>query len=150
MEKEAVLPQTGNPAQIETASQPQDAGAATGKTGVGKAAGVGDVVSALTSAGTSAEREISVSTVARMMGLATVADLKLIGSKVDLVLGRVNAIAARMEKVLSVLNQAPTGSDLERIDLQIGGLKAMIRESLLVGSGGIRDGAEKEDVTPED
>ena len=96
-------------------------------------------------AGQQSQPEISAATIARMMGLATATDLKLLGSKLDLVLGRVNAVAARMEKVLSAVNQMPTGSDLERIDVQLGSLKTILREAL--GSAAPRT-REKEEAKP--
>ena len=77
--------------------------------------------------------EISAATIARMMGLATATDMKLLISKIDLVLGRVNAMTARMEKVAAAIGQVPTGSDLERIDVQIGSLRTIIKESMGTG-----------------
>lgn len=72
--------------------------------------------------------EISAATIARMMGLVTATDLKLVNSKLDLMLGKLSALSTRVDKVVATLGQTPTGSDLERIDVQIGSLKSMIRE----------------------
>lgn len=73
---------------------------------------------------------VSAKTIAQLMGLATVTDLRLIGAKVDLMLAKVNAMQVRLEKTTTVLSTVPTGTDLERIDVQIGALRSLIRELL--------------------
>lgn len=82
------------------------------------------------------QREVSASTIGRMMGLATALDLKLLEGKLDLLASRVNNLTIRMEKVLSMLGQTPTGSDMERIDVQIGSLKTLMKELLVPGYQG--------------
>lgn len=82
------------------------------------------------SAGGEPRGMISAATVAQLMGLATVTDLKLVSSKVDLMMAKVSGMTVRLEKVLTIMNAAPTGSDLERIDVQIGALRGLIREVL--------------------
>ncbi|RIL11257.1 MAG: hypothetical protein DCC75_02675 [Proteobacteria bacterium] len=74
--------------------------------------------------------EMSAATIARLMGVATQSDLRLLEGKVDMILGRMSALYTRMEKAITALSQIPTGSDLERIDVQIGSLKNLIREVL--------------------
>lgn len=74
--------------------------------------------------------DISAATLGRMMGLATSGELKLLEGKIDLLSSKVNALTVRMEKVMSVISNAPSGADLERIDVQIGHLRTMIRETL--------------------
>ncbi len=74
--------------------------------------------------------EVSAATIARMMGLATTTELSLLEGKLDLVSTRVNGLTVRMEKVLNVLSKVPTGTDMDRIDINIGSLKTMIRETL--------------------
>lgn len=78
-------------------------------------------------------REVSALTIGRMMGLATKADLDLFGKKLDVMAGRVNNMTVRMEKVLAAVANAPTGSDLERIDVQIGALRSMIKDLMISG-----------------
>jgi hypothetical protein len=73
-----------------------------------------------------------------MMGLATASELKLMEGKLDLLSTRVNNMTVRMEKIIGILGGAPTGSDLERIDMQIGSLRSMLREAFqLKDSGGV-------------
>lgn len=77
-----------------------------------------------------ARGDVSAATIGRMMGLATEGDLKLMESKLDLLATKVNSMTVRMEKVLNILSSAPTGGDLERIDVQVGSLKTLIKEVL--------------------
>ncbi len=77
-----------------------------------------------------ASREVSASTIGRMMGLAGASDLKLLEGKVELMSTRVANLTSRMEKVLQALNNMPTGADLERIDVQIGALRTLLKEGL--------------------
>lgn len=74
--------------------------------------------------------EVSAATIARMLGLATVTEVKFLEGKIDLVSTKLNTITAKLEKAVSILNGTPTGSDLERIDVQIGALRAILTEVL--------------------
>lgn len=75
-------------------------------------------------------KEVSAATIGRMMGLVTASDLKLLDSKVDLLVTKVAALTMKLDKALSLLSATPTGSDLERIDIQVGSFKSMLRESM--------------------
>lgn len=77
-----------------------------------------------------ARGEVSAQTVARLMGLTTQSDLKLVEGKLDLLVSRLGTISVRLDKVTSLLQQAPTGNDMERIDVQIGTLRSSMRELL--------------------
>ena len=72
--------------------------------------------------------EVSAQAVARMMGVATNTEIKLLEGKLDLISSRLSNMTVRLEKIVGQFNQLPTGSDLERIDVQIGSLKTMLRE----------------------
>lgn len=74
--------------------------------------------------------EVSATAIAKMAGLATSRELKLLEGKLDLITGRMANIMLRVERVLTMLNSVATGADLERVDVQIGSLKSMLRESL--------------------
>jgi hypothetical protein len=74
--------------------------------------------------------EMSAQTLGRLMGLATVSELKLIEGKIDLIASKLNNIMVRVDRMNALFNAMPTGSDLERIDVQIGALKGLIRDSL--------------------
>lgn len=81
-----------------------------------------------------ARTEVSASAVGRMMGLATTSDLRLLEGKIDLLSTRISNVLVRLEKAISIVQNAPTGSDLERIDVQMGSLKTMLKEVLSAGS----------------
>ena len=74
--------------------------------------------------------EVSATTVGRMLGLASTRELKIVEGKIDLALSKINNITARLEKALSIMAAAPSATDLERVDVQIGSLKVLIKESL--------------------
>lgn len=76
------------------------------------------------------KQEVTAATIGRMMGLATVSDLRLLDSKIDLTSAKITGISTKMEKALTMLNSAPTASDLERIEVQIGGLKTTMKEAV--------------------
>jgi hypothetical protein len=74
--------------------------------------------------------EVSASTIGRMLGLATVGELHMLESKVDLLTTKLNAFSVRIDRIVSMLSSAPTGKDLERIDVQIAAMRQMLREGL--------------------
>lgn len=84
-------------------------------------------------------KEVSAATIGRMMGLATVSDLKLLDSKVDLLSTKVAGLVMKLDKALNLLAAMPTGSDLERIDIQVGGVKTAVREAVQTIQDTIRD-----------
>ena len=77
-----------------------------------------------------ARGEVSAQTIARLMGIVTQSDLKLLDGKLDLLVSRLGTISVRLDKVTTLLQQAPTGNDMERIDVQIGTLRSSMRELL--------------------
>lgn len=90
--------------------------------------------------------QVSAVTISRMMGLATATEVRLLEGKLDLISTKLNAVTAKLEKLSGVLNNAPTGSDLERIDVQVGALRSMLAESMqrLFDQAGIQQ-PQKED-----
>lgn len=74
--------------------------------------------------------EITAATLGRLMGLATMSELKLLEGKIDLMASKLNNIMVRVDRMIAQCNAIPTGADLERIDVQIGALKALIRDTL--------------------
>jgi hypothetical protein len=78
----------------------------------------------------SARGEVSGATIARMMGLATANELSMLEGKIDLLSSRVNNIIAKFERLQTTLNHFPTNTDLDRIDINVGSLKTLIRETL--------------------
>lgn len=80
--------------------------------------------------------EVSAYAVARMMGVATATDIRILEGKLDLISARVNTIGAKIDRMHTLFQQMPTGSDLERIDVQIGGVKSTLRDLVAVVGGG--------------
>jgi hypothetical protein len=74
--------------------------------------------------------EVSAITLARMAGLATSREVKVLEGKLDLISGRLSNLAVRLDRALTMLNNIPTGADFERIDVQLGNLKTTIKEAL--------------------
>lgn len=87
----------------------------------------------------SARPEVSAMAIAKMMGLATSLELKIVEGKLDLISSKFNTITARLERMLTILNAAPTGSDLERIDVQIGALRNAMQEALNIDPSKLED-----------
>lgn len=74
--------------------------------------------------------DVSAATIGRMLGLATSGELVMLESKMDLVATKISAVTAKVERMVSMLSAAPTGKDLERIDVQIAAMRQMLREGL--------------------
>ncbi len=98
-----------------------------------------------------ARGEVSAATLARMMGLATATEVNLLEGKIDLLSTRVNGVAVRMDKILNAISKLPNASDIDRVDINIGSLKTMIRETVdkLASLSDIETGKDKslENVT---
>jgi len=75
-------------------------------------------------------REVHASTITQMMGIATRSEMELLEGKIDLLTSKINAVSIRLEKMSSAFQKMPTGSDLERIDVNIGALKTLIRDAM--------------------
>lgn len=82
-----------------------------------------------------ARPEISGVAIARMMGVATGTEMKLLEGKLDLIASRVNNLTLRIDRIVSQFGNMPTGTDLERIDVQIGSLKSLIRDLTMIIAG---------------
>lgn len=81
--------------------------------------------------------DVSAATVTRMMGIATVTDLKLLESRLDLLTAKVTTVVAKVDRILTSVNALPNGSDMDRIEIQLGSVKAVMKEVLeaLDGAG---------------
>lgn len=82
--------------------------------------------------------DVSAITIARMMGLATLGEVKMVEGKIDLLSTKLSSVLVKLEKVSTVLSGVPTGADLERIDVQVGALRQLIREALTDQVGGAK------------
>ncbi len=77
-----------------------------------------------------AKSEVSAAAIARIMGVATSAEMRFVESKIELLNSKLTAIQLKMEKLVQGFNSMPSGADLERIDVQIGALRQLIRDVL--------------------
>ena len=83
-----------------------------------------------------AAHDVSAATVARMLGLATATEVRLVESKLDLMSSKISTLQIKAEKMLTILNSMPTGGDLERIDVQLGSLKSLLKDLIEIKKGG--------------
>ena len=74
--------------------------------------------------------EVSAATITRMMGIATLTDIKLIDGKLDLLSTKLNTLTAKVERLTTMLSSAPNASDIDRLDIQVGSVKTLVREVL--------------------
>lgn len=91
--------------------------------------------------------DVSAATVARMMGIASTNDLRVLEGRVDLLTSKVAAILTKMDRCLSMFSSIPTASDIGRLEVQLAAVKSMMKELLdSVGApvGGAKDQADKQ------
>jgi molecular chaperone GrpE (heat shock protein) len=85
-------------------------------------------IPAMPAASESPRVEVSAATITRMMGIATSNDLRLLEGRVDVLTSKVASLISKFERVLANLNGLPKSSDMDRLEIQIGGIKTMLRE----------------------
>lgn len=73
-------------------------------------------------------RDVPVSTVIRLMGLPTAADLTVIESKIDILSTKVSTVAARVERIATQLMEV--FHDFDRFDVQIADMREFMKQSL--------------------
>ena len=79
---------------------------------------------------TAPAHEVSATSIGRMMGLATSNEMALLEGKVDLLTTKFSMIVGKLDKLIAATGDFPSGSDLERIDVQIGALRKVIQDAL--------------------
>jgi hypothetical protein len=72
--------------------------------------------------------DVSASTITRMMGIASSNDLRLLESRLDVLTSKVAGLVAKVERVLSMFSGLPSSSDMDRLELQVGTVKSMVRD----------------------
>lgn len=97
----------------------------------------------VTPGGESGRGDVSASTIARMMGMATAAEFRVLEGKVDLLASKLNSVTGKLERISSVLANVPTGSDLERIDVQISTMRSSLNEAVIKLGSALEEGIEK-------
>jgi hypothetical protein len=88
--------------------------------------------------------EVSAATITRMMGIASSNDLRLLEGRLDVLTSKVAGLVAKVERVLSMFSSLPTSSDIDRLELQVGTMKSMVRELMEDMESARKDGGESE------
>lgn len=91
--------------------------------------------------------DVSAATVARMMGIASTSDLRVIEGRIDLLTSKVAAILTKVDRCISMFSSIPSASDIGRLEVQIAAVKTMMREVLdSVGSevGPLKEQSDRE------
>ena len=86
--------------------------------------------------------DVSAATVTRMMGIASVSDLRVLEGRIDLLTSKVAAILTKVDRCLSSFASVPTASDIGRLEVQLAAVKTMMKE--LFDSVGAPVGGGKE------
>jgi hypothetical protein len=76
--------------------------------------------------------DVSAGTITRMMGIASTSDLRLLEGRIDLLTAKVSGLVTKVDRVVSMFGSAPSASDIDRLEIQIGTLKGLIKEVLEV------------------
>lgn len=72
--------------------------------------------------------EVSASTIGRMLGLVTTAEFKVLENKIDLMMTKMTTMISKVERMVGLIQAAPTGSDLERIDVQLAAIRTVLND----------------------
>jgi hypothetical protein len=67
-----------------------------------------------------------------MMGIASTSDLRLLEGRIDLLTAKVSGLMTKVDRVVSMFGSTPSASDIDRLEIQIGTLKGLIKEVLEV------------------
>jgi len=78
--------------------------------------------------------EVSAGTITRMMGIASTSDLRLLEGRIDLLTAKVSGLVTKLDRILSMFSSVPSASDIDRLEIQIGTLKSLVKEVLEVTS----------------
>ncbi|MCC6932623.1 MAG: hypothetical protein IT292_05145 [Deltaproteobacteria bacterium] len=75
-------------------------------------------------------RDLQVSALVHLMGLPTKDDYKVLEKKVDLLSNKLTSLAVKVDRVLTEISQSEIIGAIERVDLQISDLRAVIKKYL--------------------
>lgn len=74
--------------------------------------------------------DVSAGTITRMMGIASTSDLRLLEGRIDLLTAKVSGLITKVDRVVSMFGSTPSASDIDRLEIQVGTLKGLIKEVL--------------------
>lgn len=89
--------------------------------------------------------EVSAATVARMMGIASTSDLRVLEGRIDLLTSKVAAILTKVDRCLSMFTSIPTASDIGRLEVQVAAVKTMMKEILDSAGASLEPSKEQAD-----
>ena len=75
-------------------------------------------------------RDLQVSALVHLLGLPTKDELKVLEKKVDLLSNKLTSMAGKLDRVLSEISQAEIIGAIERAELQVSDLKAILKKVL--------------------
>ena len=80
--------------------------------------------------GSAGSRDLQVSALVHLLGLPTKDELKVLEKKVDLLSNKLTSMAGKLDRVLSEISQAEIIGAIERAELQVADLKAILKKVL--------------------
>lgn len=89
--------------------------------------------------------DVSAATVARMMGIASTNDLRVLEGRIDLLTSKVAAILTKVDRSLSMFSSIPTASDIGRLEVQLAAVKTMMKELFDAVGAPVSGGKERAD-----
>lgn len=89
--------------------------------------------------------DVSAATVARMMGIASTNDLRVLEGRIDLLTSKVAAILTKVDRSLSMFSSIPTASDIGRLEVQLAAVKTMMKELFDAVGAPVSSGKERAD-----
>lgn len=76
----------------------------------------------------SASRDIPVATIVRLLGIPTQADFSVLDTKLDMLTSKLNALAIKVDRLLSQLGAISNEFYVDRIDFQLGDIRNMMKK----------------------
>lgn len=77
------------------------------------------------SANNAAQKDVSVATVVRLMGLPTAAELRIVEQKIDTLTTRLTAMGQKLDRIAGAVQSS---SDVDSVQVQIADVKRLVKE----------------------
>ena len=79
-------------------------------------------------------RDLQVSALVHLMGLPTKDDYKVLEKKVDLLSNKLSSLAVKVDRLLTEISQTEIIGAIERVDMQVADLQAVVKKVLAKGA----------------
>jgi hypothetical protein len=119
---------------VTAAESMTETGGGSDEHSAGGALTASDKAATVTAVLESQRMEVSASTVTRMLGIATSSDLRLLEGRLDLLTAKLAGVVTKLDRLVSLVGAVPTAADIDRLEVQIGSLKSLVREVLEQGA----------------